>query len=70
MRRILDANYQMDDLSKIMSTSKHLNNDEQSMFRDVLKIYEFIFNGTLGTCKTKPVDTELQLGAKAYHSKP
>ena len=55
-RRILDANYQRDDLIKIISNSKHLNNNEQSMLRDVLNKYEFLLEGTLGTCKTRPVD--------------
>ena len=39
------------------------------MLRDVLKIYELLFDGTLGTWKTKPVDIELQPGAKPYHAK-
>ena len=38
-RRILDAQYQKADLSKIVSNSKHLKNDEQSMFCDVLTKY-------------------------------
>ena len=58
-RRILDANYQGADLSKIVSNSKHLNDNEQSMLCDVLNKYEFLFDGTLGTWKTKPVDIEL-----------
>ena len=53
--RILDAQYQKSDLRKIMSNSKHLNNNEQGMLHDVLTKYEFLFDGTLGTWKTKPV---------------
>ena len=70
MRRILDAQYQKSDLRKIMSNSKHLNNDERIVLYDVLTKYEFIFDGTLGTWKTKPVDLELQSVAKPYHAKP
>ena len=55
-RRILDAKYQKSDLSKIVSDSKHLNDKEQSMLRDVLNKYEFLCNRTLGTWKTGPVD--------------
>ena len=68
MRRILDAKYQKSDLSKILSNSKHLINDRQSMLYDVLTKYELLFNGTLGTWKMNPVDIELQLGTKPYHS--
>ena len=70
MRRILYAQYQKADLSKIVTNTKHLNNDEQSMFCDVLTKYEFLFGRTLGTWKTKPLDIEQQLGAKPYHAKP
>ena len=40
------------------------------MFREVLNKYELIFDITLGTWKTKPVDIELQPGEKPYHAKP
>ena len=53
-----------------MSDSKHLNNNKQSILRDILNQYEFLFNGTIVTWKTRLVDMELQPGAKTYHSKP
>ena len=37
------------DLSKIVSDSKHLSNEEQSMFYHVRTKYEFPFDGNLGT---------------------
>ena len=70
MRRILDANYQRANLSKTVSNSKHLNDNKQSMLRDVLNKYEFLFVGNLGTWKTKHIDIELQPGAKPHHAKP
>ena len=70
MRIILDANYKRDNLSKIVANSKHLNDNEQGMLRDVLNIYEFLLDGTLGTWKTKPVDIEIQPEAKPYNAKP
>ena len=73
MRRtcnILDAKYQRDDLSKILSNSKHLNNNEQSMLHDVLNKYECLFGGTIGSWNKRPVGIELQPGAKPYHAKP
>ena len=67
--RILDEKYQKGDLSKIVSNSKHLSNDEQIMLYDVLTKWEFLFDRTLGTWK-KIVDKELQPGSKPCHSKP
>ena len=60
MGRILNTNDQKADLSKIVSNSKHLNDNKKSMLRDILSKYEFLFDGTLGTWKIKPIDTELQ----------
>ena len=68
--RILDAKYQNANLRQIVSNSKYLNDNEQIMLRDLLTKYEFLFDGTLGTWKTKPVDIEIQLGAKPYYTKP
>ena len=69
-RRILDGNYQRVNLSKIVSNSKHLNDNKQSMLCDVLNRYELLFNGTIGIWNTKPVYIELQPGEKPYHAKP
>ena len=44
--------------------------NKKSMLCDVLNKYEFLFNGTLGTQKTRPVYIELHPGAKPYHAKP
>ena len=69
-RRILDTNYQMYNLSKVVSIGEKLSNNEQSMLRHVLNKYEFLFDGTLRTWNTRPVNIEIQPGAKPYHSKP
>ena len=37
---------------------------------DVLTKYESLFDGTIVTWKTKPLDIEQQTGAKPYHDKP
>ena len=39
------------------------------MLHDISSKYEYLFDGTLVTLKTKPVDMELQLYAKPYHDK-
>ena len=48
-RRILDESYQRANLSKIVSKSKQLNNNEKSMLHEVLNKYELLFDRTLGT---------------------
>ena len=50
-RRILDEQYQKSNLNKIVSNTKHLSNDEQSMLYDVLTKYESPFEGNLRTWK-------------------
>ena len=68
--RILDKKDQKSDLIQIVSNNKHLNNNEQSMLRDVWTKYELAFGRTLWTWKTRPVDRELQPGEKPYHDEP
>ena len=70
IHRILGAKYQKSDSSKIVSNSKHLSNDEQSMLYNVLTKYELLFDKTLWICRTKPVNMELQSVAKPCHSNP
>ena len=53
-----------------MLDSKNLSSDKKSMLYDLLTKYEFIFGGTIGTWKTKPVDIKLQPISKPYNSKP
>ena len=43
MRRIFDTKYQKSNLRKIVSNSKHLNKNEQSILRELLTKYEFHF---------------------------
>ena len=50
-RRILDEKSQKADLSKILSNSKHLNNNETSMLRDVLTKHEVLLDGAIGNRK-------------------
>ena len=66
-RRILNTKYQNYDLSKIVSDSKHLSSDKKSILYDVLSKYEFLFKGTVLTCKKNPLYVELQPVAKPYH---
>ena len=61
MRRILDAKYENTDLNKdITEQCQHLTATERHRLLHLLKKFEDIFNGTLGTWKTTPVYLELK----------
>ena len=47
----------------------HLDVEEQQHLYYLLKQYEYLFDGTLGKWKGKPVDFELRPNAKPYHAK-
>ena len=69
--RILDAKYEKADLPKIVKEqSDHLDNSQQQSLLTLLRKYEFLFDGTLGTWNTKPVDLKIQKDAKPVYSKP
>ena len=42
----------------------------QHQLLNLLRKYSCLFDGTLGTCQTTPVELELQEGAKPYHGRP
>ena len=58
---ILDAKYEKVGLYKVMETQcQHLTMKQLNAFIRILHISEELFNGTLGTWKTYPVDFELK----------
>ena len=67
---ILYANCEKDNPRKVAAESKHLKEKELSALHNLITKHEFLFDGTLGTWKTKAVDIELQLDSKPYHAKP
>ena len=66
---ILDSHYEKSNLHKVASESKKLTEEERIKLHTLLTKYEFLFNQTLGTCKNKPVDIELQPHAKPHNVK-
>ena len=69
--RILDAKYEKADLPTIVKTQAgHLTQKEQNALLKLLMEYEYLFDGTLGTWKTTPVDLRLHPGAKPHYSRP
>ena len=71
IQEILDAKYRPADLEQIAEECQHLNKDEQAKLLNLLKKYEHLFDGTLGSWNTDPVDLELKdPNCKPYHAKP
>ena len=68
--RIQAANYHKADLRKVVEKCDNLTSPEQDKLHKLLKRYEFLFDGTLGTWNTEPYNIELKDGAQPYHAKP
>ena len=71
MRRILEAKYKKVELNKVITKQcQHLNTKERNWRLSLLRKYEDLFDGTLGTWNTTPVDFELGYDAKPVCSRP
>ena len=70
MRRILDARYKKSDLNKVMTEQcQNLNTEGRKRLLILLRKFEDIFNSTLRTWNTNPVDLELKNDAKPVCSR-
>ena len=70
MRSILDAKYEKSDLNKVMNKQfQHLNTEERERLLYLLHKYEDIFDVTVGTWNTTPVDLELRDDVKPVCSR-
>ena len=57
MRLILDTKYEKANLNKFMAEQyQHLSPKEREILLQLLRKFEDFFDGTLGTCKTAPVE--------------
>ena len=72
MPRILDAKYENADLNEVMTKKcqKHITATQRHALLQVLKKFEDLFDGTLGTWNTAPVELELNDDAKPVCSRP
>ena len=71
IRRILDAKYEKVDLNKVMTKKfQHLNTKEPEKLLHLLRKYEDLFNGTLGTWNTTLVYLELSNNEKPVFLRP
>jgi hypothetical protein len=69
--RILDAKYKKADLPKVVrQQSGHLKQSEQDALLKLLRNYEYLFDGTLGTWKTEPVDLKIKKDSTPAYSRP
>jgi len=68
---IIDSKYCAADLQKIVDECTHLTQSERDKLLKLLQKFEHLFDGTLGTWKTEPIDLELKdPNVKLYHAKP
>ena len=67
--RILEARYEKADLNKLVNDCDHLTNNQKEKLYKLLRKYEYLFDGTLGDWRAKPVDFQLKEGATPYHAK-
>jgi hypothetical protein len=70
MTDILDAKYKKADLKEIASSADHLTTSKQASLLALLKKYEALFDGTLGTFTGKPYDIQLKDNVKPHHARP
>ena len=71
IQNIIDKKYSKADLEKVSTECSTLNPSEQKQLLKLLQKYETLFDGTLGTWKTDPVELELKdPNEKPYHAKP
>ena len=59
MKRILDAEYSKADIKSIAESSTHLDPQERNELYTLLKKYECLFDGNLGSWHGKPYDIKL-----------
>ena len=71
IQSIIDAKYTKTDLTQVVKTCKDLTASEQLELLKLLNKFEDLFDGTLGSWKSDPIDLELQdPNCKPYHAKP
>ena len=71
MRRILDAKYKKAGLNKVRTEQcQHLTATERHRLLNILKTFEYLFDGKLDTRKTALVDLELKDDVKPLCLRP
>ena len=66
MVKILDLNYKKADLAQVVAGTTHLDKIQKKKLYRLLREYEDLFDGSLGTWQTAPVDFELKEDAEPH----
>ena len=69
IKKILDAKYVKANLEEVAKANEKLKQEEQTKLLALLRKYESLFDGTLGTWKGSKYHIELKPDAKPYHAK-
>ena len=71
IQSIVEQKYSPADLDKVVSELDHLSNKERKKLLYLLNKFKDLFDGSLGTWKTDPIELELkEPNCKPYHAKP
>ena len=70
MKHILNAKYTKSDIGAITEISTCIDPLERNELHTLLKKYEYLFGGNIGTWYVKPYDIKLKLDSEPYHGKP
>ena len=71
IQSIIESKYTPADLKQIVAECTHLEQSEQKQLLKLLRKYESLFDGSLGTWKAAPIELELNdPNVKPYHAKP
>jgi len=71
IQAIISGKYTPADLTKIVTDCSHLSSEEQQELSHLLNKFEPLFDGSLGTWQTAPIELELEEpGTEPYHAKP
>ena len=69
MVKILDSTYARVDLDQVADNATHLNSEDITQLPDLLKDFEFLFDGTLGDWDMEPANPELNTDYKPFNCK-
>ena len=71
IQSIMDLKCSKADLESMVKEVQHSDNSQQDKLLTMLKKFEPLFDGTLGSWKTSPVELELKdPNCKPHHAKP
>ena len=71
IQEIIDAKYSEANLDKVVESCTEIDKDQKQKLLKLLKKYDTLFDGSLGSWKTDPIDLELkEPDTKPYHAKP